>query len=95
MIELKLGAEAGKAVLLLAKGHEVVIPLDHRAGPMLERILQAQLASPASGLGTPASPTQSMIKEWMSYGGRPTRIEPPAKRAPAGSVSIYLDELFG
>lgn len=90
MLKLTLSPSEGKATLELTSGHTLEIPLDHRAGPMLERILIAQQASGQARIGTEAAPLQSMIKEWMSYGGKTYRVEPPKAR---GSIEISLEEL--
>lgn len=82
------------AELTLPNGHSVRVPLDHRTGGILERILLAQGAAGAKGRGTTASPTESMIREWMSYGGKPTKIE-PAKAAPRQSNMITTLEELG
>lgn len=72
-------------------GHSVNIPLDERAGGILQRILLAQAAPSPSGhlLATPARPLQSMVDAWLARGGKVTK---PA--AANGSISIDIDELF-
>ena len=95
-IEMKLAPDGSGAEINI-HGHTVNVPLDHRTGGILSRILHAQrtASGPAAlGLGTKAKPLQSMVDDWVRQGGVITRIEPkvPAQERP--KVSINLGDLF-
>lgn len=90
-LEIKLSPSGDGAEVALPSGHSIRVPLDERTGPILRRILFAQGDTRMhTGIGTAAAPLQSMVEDWLAKGGEVKR-----PKAPAGSVEIDIDELFG
>ena len=62
-------------------GHHVVIPNNEAGHGLLHDILQARQTGHEcgriEGIGTPAAPTQHMVKEWLRK-NKPKRAVPPS-----------------
>jgi hypothetical protein len=97
-IEIKLAADGSGAELQLAGGHSVNVPLDHRTGGIIARILHAQAQAERQGSrvgpGHSAAPLQSMIDDYVRRGGVVTRIEPKVPASERPKVAINLGDLF-
>lgn len=97
-ISIALSADGTGMEVTLPAGNALRIPLDHRTGPLLQRLLLGQQEASVHGreraIGSANAPVQSMIDDYLRRGGVIKRIEPISKAAPSGKISIALGELF-
>lgn len=97
-LAIAISADGTGAEVTLPAGNAIRIPLDHRTGELLQRLLIGQQEAASRGrerhIGSSAAPVQAMVDEYLRRGGVITKIAPLSASGKPEKISIELGELF-